>query len=302
MTAHLLVPFPEQQALAQGIARPLQAEIGILETRRFPDDETYLRYSVDVAGKNVAILCSLDHPDGKILPLLFAAAAARDLGAASVGLIAPYLAYMRQDRRFRPGEAVTARHFADLLSQNFDWLVTVDPHLHRFSTLSEIFSIPTKVAHAAPLISDWIRREINKPLLVGPDSESEQWVSAVAAAADVPHIVLQKIRHGDRDVEVSVPDVDRWRGRTPILVDDIVSTAGTMIRTISHLKQAGMAPPICIGVHGLFAGNALAALRAAGAARIITTNTVIHASNEIEVSKLLCEAMMTLTSAEAGLG
>jgi len=301
MTAHLLVPFPEQKTLAKCIAGRLQAESGNLEIRQFPDDETYLRYPMDVTGKNVVILCSLDHPDRKILPLIFAAATARDLGAASVGFIAPYLAYMRQDRRFQPGEAVTSRYFADLLSQHFDWLVTVDPHLHRFSALSEIYNIPTQVVHAASLISDWIRREVSNPILIGPDSESEQWVSAVAAAADAPHVVLQKTRHGDRDVEVSVPEVDRWRRRTPILVDDIVSTAGTMIRTIGHLKQAGMAPAICIGVHGLFAGDAFAALRAAGAARIVTTNTVQHASNEIEVSKLLCEAMMALTATKASL-
>jgi len=81
--------------------------------------------------------------------------------------------------------------------------------------------------HAAPLISDWIRNEVKKPLLIGPDSESEQWVAAVARDAVAPHLVLQKVRHGDRDVEISVPEVARWRDHIPVLVDDIVSTGRT---------------------------------------------------------------------------
>ncbi|WP_164119514.1 ribose-phosphate pyrophosphokinase-like domain-containing protein, partial [Stenotrophomonas maltophilia] len=86
---------------------------------------------------------ALAQPNEKILPLIFAAATARELGAARVGLVAPYLAYMRQDRRFNPGEAVTSRQMAHLVSGAFDWMVTVDPHLHRYSDLSEIYSIPT---------------------------------------------------------------------------------------------------------------------------------------------------------------
>src|SRR6185503_12811188 len=121
------------------------------------------------------ILCTLADPDAKFLPLIFAAATARELGAARVGLVAPYLAYMRQDRRFNPGEAVTSRYVAKLISGAFDWLVTVDPHLHRYGALGEIYTIPTRAIHAAPLMSDWIRRNVPDPLIVGPDSESEQW-------------------------------------------------------------------------------------------------------------------------------
>ena len=139
------------------------------------------------------LVCTLDRPDDKFLPLVFAAAAARDLGAHGSALSAPYLAYMRQDRRFQPGEAVTSTYFAKLLSSQIDWLVTVDPHLHRRGSLAEIYSIPTQVMHAAPLISDWIRSEVKMPLLIGPDSESEQWVAAVARDAGAPHVVLQKI-------------------------------------------------------------------------------------------------------------
>ena len=182
---------------------------------------------------------------------------------------------------------MTSSAFARLLSGFLDWLVTIDPHLHRRSRLEEIYSIPCSVLHAAPAISAWIREHVDRPLIVGPDAESLQWVEAIANAADAPHIVLRKQRRGDRDVEVSVPDVDRWKGHTPVLADDIISTARTMIETVRHLRRTQLAPPICIGVHAVFAGDAYDALQDAGAARIITCDAIAHPSNGIRLGGLL---------------
>jgi ribose-phosphate pyrophosphokinase len=243
----------------------------------------------------VVLLCTLDRPDDKFLPLLFAAAAARDLGAKRVGLVVPYLAYMRQDRRFNEGEAVTSSYFARILSAGIDWLVTVDPHLHRRTSLDEIYSVPARVVHAAPLISAWIRQNVERPLLIGPDSESAQWVAAVARDADAAHLVLNKVRHGDRDVEVSVPDVAKWRDHTPVLIDDIVSTGRTMIEAIGHLKREGTRPPVCVAVHGIFADDAYQNLITAGAARVVTTTSVPHVSNAIDIAALLAHAYADLT-------
>ena len=134
--------FPGNENLASALASQLGAERGTLELRHFPDGESYVRFRTPVERRHVILVCTLDRPDDKFLPLAFTAAAARDLGAMQVGLVSSYLAYMRQDRRFHKGEAVTSACFAELLSRQFDWLVTVDPHLHRRSSLSEIYSIP----------------------------------------------------------------------------------------------------------------------------------------------------------------
>lgn len=136
-----------------------------------------------------------------------------------------------------------------------------------------------------------IRANVERPLLIGPDAESEQWVAAVAQAAEAPHVVLQKIRRGERDVDVTVPQLERWRDATPVLVDDIVSTACTMIETIRHLRRAGMRPPVCVAVHGVFANGALHELLKARASRVVTSNTIPHASNAIDVTGLLAEAV-----------
>lgn len=287
----ILLPLADWDGIAGRLAQAIGAEVGKLTLRRFPDGESYVRIDSDIAGHEVILFTSLEHPDDKILQVLYAAALAKDLGAVSVRLVAPYLPYMRQDKRFQPGEAVTSTYFAQLLSAWVDGLVTVDPHLHRRSSLGEIYSAPTFVAHAAPLISAWIKANVERPVLVGPDEESAQWVAVVASDASAPHVVLEKVRHGDRDVDVSVPDIEKWKSMTPVLVDDIVSTARTMIETVGHLKGAGLAPPVCIGVHGIFAGRAYEDLQESGVTRIVTSNTVPHVTNAIDVSSLLAAGL-----------
>jgi ribose-phosphate pyrophosphokinase len=293
MTRPLIVPLPGNEARASRMAEGLGGELGGLETRSFPDGETYLRFRTDPRGRDLVLMCSLDRPDPKFLPLAFAADAGRDLGAARVGLVAPYLAYMRQDKRFQAGEAVTSISFARLLSSTLDWLVTVDPHLHRYRTLDAIYAVPTRVVHAAPLIGDWIAQHVPAPFVVGPDSESEQWVAAVAARAGAPYRVLRKERRGDRQVEITLPDLYAFREQTPVLVDDIVSSGRTMIETARHLREQGMPAPICIAVHALFSPEAHQALLEL-TSRVISTNTVAHETNAIDLSGLLVEQVADL--------
>jgi ribose-phosphate pyrophosphokinase len=291
MSAELIFALPGNEAMAERLASLLDGESGMIETRRFPDGETYLRLATPVAGKKVILVSTLAHPDDKFLPLLFAAGAARDLGAASVGLIAPYLAYMRQDRRFHPGEAITSRTTAGLLSRAFDWLVTIDPHLHRYHALEELYTIPAKALHAAPLLSAWVREHVANPVLIGPDAESEQWVSAVAREAQASFTILEKTRRGDRDVALTVRHMEQLEGRTPVLVDDIISSGKTMLEAVRHVREYSAAQPICLAVHGIFAEGADTALERAGA-RVVTTNTIPHSSNAIDVTHLLAGAVV----------
>lgn len=287
----LLITLDDNLALRNGLLGKSFFDAGHCEVRHFPDGESYVRVLSACAGRDVVIQCGLQNPDRIVLPLLFCADTLRELGARSVGLLTPYLAYMRQDRRFHDGEAISSRLFARLVSSHFDWLVTVDPHLHRFHALGEIYSIPARTLKAAPLLARWISKNVAQPLLIGPDSESEQWVSAVAQLAGAPFIVLEKTRHSDRDVDVSVPDVERWKNHTPVLVDDIVSTGHTMLETISHLRAEGMRSPVCVAVHGLFSEAADEKLMAGGALRIVTTNSVAHASNVIDLSEAIVAAI-----------
>ncbi|MFS2215390.1 ribose-phosphate pyrophosphokinase [Telluria sp. Tellsp104] len=290
----LLFALPGNETLGADLCRLRGWEQGRWELRAFPDGESHVRFLSDVAGRDLVLVCSLDRPNDKTVPLYLTACVARELGAARIGLVVPYLAYMRQDARFHGGEGVTAQHFARLLGMAGDWLVTVDPHLHRIHSLDEIYAIPTRVVAAAPAIAAWVGAHVCNPLLIGPDEESDQWVGDVARLVGCPYTTLRKERRGDRDVTVSVPALAQWRGRTPVLVDDIASTARTMIAAVARVREADMDPPVCIAVHALFAADAYAELQAAGVAGVACTNTIAHASNRIDVAPLLGVAAASL--------
>jgi ribose-phosphate pyrophosphokinase len=292
----VILSFPELQFQAMHMARLLQARLAPLGWRRFPDGESLVTIEPNLAGADVIVLAGLRSPDTAALALRFAAETAREFGARSVGLVAPYLPYMRQDKRFHPGEAVSAPLFSRFLEQSVDWLVTVDPHLHRNPSLDVLFKIPAHNVAAAPAMADWLLANVPDAILIGPDSESAQWVADIAERARVPFQVLTKIREGDRAVRVSLPDPIAARGRTPVVVDDIVSSGHTMIETLKHLAALGLSPATCLVTHAVFAEDAYEHLIAAGAQRVVSTDTIPHpASNAIAMAPLLasaCEAVM----------
>jgi ribose-phosphate pyrophosphokinase len=280
--------MPGNEDFARDLAAMTGAEPGVLEYRKFPDRESYLRFTTDVRTSEVVLACSLHDPDSKVLPLLLAAAALRDLGATRVGLAAPYLAYMRQDRRFKEGEAITSSDFARLLSASFDWVATIDPHLHRRTSMSEIYSIPALVGHAAPVLTDYIKHHTDGAFLIGPDEESEQWVAAVASAAGVPHVTLRKERRGDRDVVINFPDLSDFAGKMPVLVDDVISSGRTMEVAAQQLGKSGFSRPICLAAHGILADDAHARLVAAGAF-VVVTNTIPGRAALLDIHPLFAE-------------
>jgi len=287
----ILFAFPGYELFTQKLCYHTGLTIGDCMISTFPDHETLVTINTDVKNKEVIVVCGLDDPNTKAMPLLFFTNLAREFGAKRICLVAPYLGYMRQDKRFEPGQAITSKIFALFLSSLIDQLITLDPHLHRYASLDELYTIPTITLHAAEKIGNWIKTTIKNPVLVGPDEESKQWVQAIARRTDSPFIVLKKIRYGAKEVKISVPDVGAYKNYTPVLVDDIIATARTMIKTVTHLFEAKMKPPVCIGIHALFVDDAYEALQNSGAAKIVTTNTIIHETNAIDVITLFSESL-----------
>ncbi len=146
------------------------------------------------------------------------------------------------------------------------------------------------MCHAAPAIAAWIKVNIEKPLLIGPDSESAQWVGDIAARIGAPSITLEKTRKGDREVEVSIPHLGKWQSHTPVLADDIISTGRTMLAAVKRLRDEHSIAPICIGVHAIFNGDAHESLIKAGA-RVITCNAITHASNAIDLTEIIAASV-----------
>jgi ribose-phosphate pyrophosphokinase len=287
----LVLGLPGGERLAARLRRAFDGPAGALDVHRFPDGEVRVRIDGDPGGRDVVLVGSLDRPDEKVLPFLFAAGAARALHAREIGLVVPYLPYLRQDAVFRPGEAMSARLFADLISSTVDWLVTVDPHLHRTRDLRELFSIPAQAVHTGPLIADWIRRRIQRPMIVGPDEESGQWVARVAEAAGAPWVVMAKRRLGDRAVELTLPRMRDIAGREPVLVDDIVASGGTLRAASRLLASAGHPLRWAVAVHPVADPLTAASLAREARVELVSCNTIPHPTNRIDVSEILHAAV-----------
>lgn len=282
----IIFAWPTDAVLAHHTAKCLNAKEGQWSLHTFPDTELKVTINSDVNNEDVWIVASLDQVNEKIMALILIADTCRSLGARSVNLIAPYLAYMRQDIRFHPGESISAHVFAGLISRYFDKLITVDPHCHRIKQLSDVYTIPCVTLHAQPLFKEYIEKNIPSPLIIGPDAESEQWTAELAKCMNAPYVVLEKNRLGDAQVEIELPDLREYRDRTPVFVDDIISTGKTVMVSMDKLAIQGFEKPYVLAVHGLFAGDAYAKLLER-TPHIITTNSIMHPSSQIDLAPLL---------------
>ena len=266
-----------------------------VERHRFPDGETQLTLPAYLPPR-VVLLRSLHQPNDKLTELLLAAPAARQLGARHLSLVAPYLAYMRQDMAFAPGQAVSQRIVGAWLATLFDSVITVDPHLHRVTTLAE--AVPARQAitlSAAPLLGDWIAQHRPGAFLLGPDSESAQWVTQAAAAHGLPHAVCSKVRHSDHAVSITLPPCD-LRGQAVVLLDDVASSGHTLATAAALALAAGAASVDVAVTHALLAGDALQRIHQAGVGEFWSTDSVAHPSNVVGLAALLAGAIMKVKS------
>ncbi len=286
----LLLAFDDETHLAVPLSAALGVPLRRVEVHRFPDGESKLRLPAELPPR-VAILRGLQRPNDKLAELMIVAPAARELGARQLSLVCPYLAYMRQDMAFSPGEAVSQRHIGSALAAWFDQVITVDPHLHRVRDLGQV--LPGKrgqVLSAAPLLGAWAARHAQTPILLGPDAEAAQWVRAAAAAQGLQHATCVKQRRGDRDVEVALPDLD-VTGREVVLIDDVASTGRTLLAAAQALRTRGAVAVDVAVTHALFVGDAVAQLVAAGVRHVWSSDSVAHASNVVSLAPLLAAAL-----------
>lgn len=292
-----LLYFRGEEHAAMSLANLIGADAQLVKRHDFPDGEFKLQLPTSLSQTTI-IFHTLDHPNEKLIELLFAARTARLMGASFLTLIAPYMAYMRQDLAFVSGEVVSQRIVGDLLASLFDAVITVDPHLHRVSRLDE--AVPVKraiVLSAAPLLGELAASRRDNPLLLGPDSESVQWVAQAAEANRLDYAVAQKVRHGDRAVEITLPVID-VKGRPVVLLDDIASSGTTLARAAELLLIVGAKTVDVAVTHALFSDGALDLIRHSGIDQIWSTDCVMHPSNAISVAPLIAQAWKTLASTD----
>ncbi|HLC81886.1 MAG TPA: ribose-phosphate diphosphokinase [Candidatus Nanoarchaeia archaeon] len=279
--------------LAKRIAKKLNCKFSPLTLSTFPDGDIYLKYNTNLTNKKVVIVCSFQpHPDMALFDIVFAAETAKDLGAKKVILAAPYLGYMRQDKRFHPGECVSSKVMAKLLNNSVDKLITIDPHLHRYKSLKDIFTIPAVKLTANNLIADYVRKHFKNEVVIGPDWESYQWAENIAKQIHVDATVLKKKRFTSRQVKVKMVLPVPIKGKEVIIVDDIISTGHTVAEAAKQARKMGAHSITAIGVHGLFVEEAIGKLNRAGVNRVVTTNCIEHPTNKIDVATLIVDELV----------
>ena len=286
--------------LAEGVARALDVSLAGCELSRFPDGEMHVEISDTVRDADVYLLQPTAPPiETNLLQLLLRARACRRGGAQRVTAVVPYFGYARQDRRATGREAVGARVVAEMLhGGGIDRLVAV--HLHT-AALEAVFAMPLEHLTATPVLAAALAKVPAAPgVVVAPDAGAIKLAQHWARILDIPAAVVHKIRVGGDAVETHGL-TGEVRGRRPLIVDDMISTGGTLAAAIAALLQAGAVPEVVVAAtHGLFVGSAVERLAALPITRLLVTDTVSDAVpaelpvQRVPVAALLADAIIRL--------
>jgi len=285
--------------LANTVANQLGVTSGKLEVRRFPDGEKYLRILNEVKNEHVIVIQSMHHtPDDFLFEYLLLVDALKDLGAKRVTSFIPYFAYARQDERFKPGEALSFKTVSKLIqSVGTDEIFTIDMHQHRVVKSSEVFGIPSHNLSAMRLLADYVKKEgkLTNPLVIGPDAEAEQWAKLAAESLNAEYDVFEKKRLGDSKVEIR-PRKSSAKDRDVLIVDDIISTGGTIIEASKILFSQGARRIEVACTHPILASEALSRILAIGVANVVGTDTVPCPISYVSVAPLIADNVRKLSS------
>lgn len=299
MTAAVFA-LAETRTEAEALAAALGVPVFGLDLHRFPDDEIGLTLG---GSAEVALLhLPLDRPNDKLVALALASEALRRNGARRLVLVAPYLCYMRQDVAFTPLQAVSQKAIGRLIAGLVDRVVTVDAHLHRTRDIRLVFpGIEAENLSAMPVVAAALAADRLDPatVIVGPDVESEPLVAALAGRLGLAHAVGRKMRHGDRSVEIAFADPAALSRRPALVIDDVVSSGGTLVTVAEALRAAGATPVEAFVTHALFPPETAARFAAAGLTSIRSTTSVPHPSNAVSLVPLLAEALRAEIGEEA---
>ena len=282
---------PASVDLGTKLAEILHAEAIPVESKTFPDGESYVRINGDIAGEKAVIVQSTYPPqDRHLVQLLQILDAAHDLNASELVAVIPYLAYSRQDKRFRPGEAVTARTVVKLVeAAGANSAITVDVHTDK---ILDMFSIRAQNVSAMPVIGDYFSKlALKEPNVFAPDEGALDRAKAVAARVGAQYSFFRKER--DRTtgtIKTETKDV-RIKGRDAIVVDDIISTGSTITNAASILHGQGANRIYVACTHPLLLAGAKDKILAAGANEIIGTDCVASNVSHISVASVIAESL-----------
>ncbi len=281
----IIVGGTTSRDLAKEIASILGCKYIEAATVRFPDGECYTRIDEESLNDDVAIVQNT-YPDGNLVEMFLIQDAVRRLGAKSVTLVIPYFGYARQDRVFKPGEPESAKVMCQLLSHVCDYVITID--LHKEAVL-EFFGKPYKDLKAANAMGDYFKGK-GIDMVFSPDIGAAGRAKMVGERMGVPHDHLEKHRISGTEVEIKPANSD-VKGKRVLIVDDMISTGGTIMTATTQLKAAGAKSVTVACTHGVYVNNALDRLKKSDIDDLLSCNTLMSETSRIPVAGMIADAL-----------
>lgn len=293
MKEWLVAPGPASLDIAAGLSAKLGSKLATIESTDFPDGESKIRIVDDVRNKSVILVQSTYPPVDKHLMQILLLSHKLSEEGADVQVVIPYLGYARQDKEFLKGEIVSLGVIAHLLrSVGVKRMVTID--IHSMQGLG-LFSFPVYSTSAIPLLAEYVKSNfsLQNPIAVSPDFGSSTRVEAFAAVLKSEHVSFKKTR--DRVTgEVKTEDLKlELEGRDAVIIDDMISTGGSVVKASQLLKKNGARKVIAACTHPVLVGGAVERMKEAGVDEIVSTNTIPTKYSKVDVSPLVASYFET---------
>ena len=294
----IIIPGPASVVLGEAIAKELGFEATLLNHRLFPDGETYIRFPEAIQGKTVVLVqTTAPNPDRKLMQLLFMARTAKDLGAARIIAVIPYLAYARQDKRFLEGEALSFDIILGMLeSAGVNDMVLIDIHNEKaVDALMNKHEMRIHTLTAIYYLAEYMKENSYQGAYsLSPDMGRSELVEKVSQLMGGGFAFFMKVRDrytGKTTMKAKNLDLD---GKDVVIFDDIISSGGTMARAIQGLKDQGAGKVAAVCTHALPVPGANEKLKNAGADKIVATDTVESIYETVSVARLVADFLKTL--------
>ncbi|KYK28354.1 hypothetical protein AYK20_01215 [Thermoplasmatales archaeon SG8-52-1] len=266
------------KSVAEDLSKKLNKPLAETISKRFPDNEFYMRIEDDVSGEHVVIV-QTTYPDNNIVELFILQNAVEEAGAKEITVVIPYYGYARQDTKFKSGEPISAKALASLISLNADKVITVDPHKEY---ILDFFSTPAFSCSAVPELAKYLKSK-DIDMVLAPDKGALERVKQASKIIKCDFDYMEKTRIDGETIEIKPKKLDS-HNKNVAIIDDIISTGGTMAKSIQELKKYGAKNVFIACTHGLFAGDAIKKLNAAGCDEIISTDTVISEFSKVKIA------------------
>jgi len=267
------------EKVAKDLCKDLQASLVKMISKRFPDDELYIRILDDISKEHVVII-QTTYPDQKIIELFLLQEAVKEAGAKKITVVIPYFGYARQDKKFKDGEPVSAKTMAKLISLNADKVITVDPHKEH---ILDFFTIPAFSCSAVPEIAEYLNKKKNIDMVLAPDKGALERAKQASTIIGCDFDYMEKTRIDGTTVKIKPKNLN-VRNKNVAIIDDIISTGGTMAKSVKELKKHGAKRVLVACTHGLFAGEAIKKLKSAGCDEIISTDTIRSDFSKVKIA------------------